>query len=285
MEPELVADYQCETGEGPIWHPTEKRLYWVDIPRGRVFRYDPASGEHEQCYQGTFVGGLTVQADGALLLFMDRGAVAVWRDGDLEHVIDELPDERESRFNDVFADSGGRVFCGTMPTPDRLGRLYRLDPDGSIRVVLENIGCPNGMGLTLDRKRMYFTDSRALKIYLFDYDEETGGLSNQRVFVETPEGYGDPDGMTVDADSHVWSARWDDWAVYRYSPDGVEERRVRIPTKQPASVIFGGDDYSDMYVATAGGHDRAENGATAGALYRVRTGIQGRPEFYSRIGL
>ena len=285
MEPELIADYGCEIGEGPLWHPMEKRMYWVDIQRGRMFRYDPAAGEHEQCYEGEQIGGFTIQADGALLLFMARGAVAVWWDGELDYVIDELPEERETRFNDVFADPAGRVFCGTMPAPDKPGRLYRLDPDGSISVVLENIGISNGMGFTPDGMRMYYTDSAPRKIYLFDYDVETGAISNQRVFLETPEGQGIPDGMTVDAEGYVWSARWDGWALYRYSPDGIEERRIRFPAKQVSSVIFGGEDYTELYITTAGGHNKAENGPAAGALFRLRLGIEGRPEHFSRIAL
>ena len=68
MEPELIADYECVTGEGPLWHPDEQRLYWVDIPRGRLFRYEPATGAHEQVYEGDPIGGFTIQDDGALLL-------------------------------------------------------------------------------------------------------------------------------------------------------------------------------------------------------------------------
>jgi len=117
MEPELIADYACQCGENPLWHPVQKRLYWTDIPRGRLYRYDPAAKRHEECYAGEVVGGFTIQADGALLLFMARGAVARWDGGKLEHVIGEIPDERESRFNDVIADPAGRVFCGTMATP------------------------------------------------------------------------------------------------------------------------------------------------------------------------
>ena len=285
MEAELLADYRCEVGEGPLWHPAEKRVYWVDIPKGRIFRYDPATGQHEQCHEGEPIGGFTIQTDGALLLFMDKGAVAIWRDGKLDYVIDEIPEEREAMFNDVIADPAGRVFCGTTPTPERLGRLYRLDPDGSIRVMLENIELANGMGFTPDRKHMYLTDSSPRNIYLFDCDEETGALSNQRVFMQTPEGDEIPDGMTVDAEGYVWSARWDGWALYRYSPDSIEERRIPFPAKQVSSVIFGGEDYTDIYVTTAGGHDKVENGSGAGALFRLNLGIAGRPEYLSRIGL
>jgi D-xylonolactonase len=284
MEPELIADYQCVTGEGPLWHPQEQKVYWVDIPQGRLFRYDPASGKHEQVFEADrAIGGFTFQDDGAILLFMERGAVKILRDGELETILEEIPDERESRFNDVFADPEGRVYCGTMPTPQRPGRLYRLDPDRTLTLLLEGIGCSNGMGLTLDRKQLYYTDTTARDIYLFDYDQGTGAITNQRVFVNSSHEDGMPDGMTVDAKGNVWSARWDGYRLTQYSPDGRELQRIQFPAKKVSSVIFGGPDYTDMYVTTAGGNNKEENGAAAGALFRLRLGVQGLPEYPSRI--
>ena len=285
MQPELIADYRCETGEGPLWHPMEKRLYWADIPAGRIFRYDPATGRHEQCYEGDIVGGFTLQADGCLLLFMDRGAVKIWRDGELTTVLEDIFEERATRFNDVIADPAGRVFCGTMSTPDRPGRLYRLDTSGDYTRVVDNVGVSNGLGFTPDRKQMYYTDSTAGKIYRFDYDEKTGDIANQQVFARVPPQEGIPDGMTVDALGHVWSARWDGSCLVRYTPGGIEERRILFPVKKVSSVTFGGSDYTDMYVTTAGGDNKPEEGEGAGALFRLNLGIRGVEEFYSRIGL
>ena len=280
MEPEMIADYACVVGEGPLWHAKEKRLYWADIPAGRLFRYDPAAGSHEQCYDGDVVGGFTVQADGSLLLFMERGRIAVWRDGELTDVVSELPGELSTRFNDVIADPAGRVFCGTIPK----GRLYRLDTDGSVTQILDGLGTSNGMGFTLDRKQMYFTDT-PLGIDIFDYDEATGEISNRRPFMRPEAGSGHPDGMTVDAEGNVWSARWGGSAVFGYSPRGEEIRKVEFPTQGVSSVTFGGDDYTDMYVTTAMGNDKAANGPLAGALFRAKAGITGMPEFLSRVGI
>jgi D-xylono/L-arabinono-1,4-lactonase len=285
LEPELIADYQCATGEGPIWHPAEQKLYWADIPNGRLFRYDPISGEHEQFYDGPVVGGFTIQVDGSLLLFGERGAIKILRYGQLIPVFDEIPAERHTRFNDVIADPEGRVFCGTMPTEEVPGKLYRLDPDGKLTVVIEDTGVSNGLGFTPGLTHIYHTDSTRREINRFRYHRSSGDISDKKLFVKTPEGEGVPDGMTVDTEGFVWSARWDGHALYRYTPDGQVDQTFEFPAKKVSSVTFAGFDYQDIYVTTAGGENKREEGEGAGGLFRIRPGYTGRSEFLSRIGL
>jgi len=286
MTPELIADYGCICGEGPVWHPTEQRLYWVDIVPGRIYRYDPASGVHEMCLDdGRAIGGLTIQADGGLALFMADGAVGTWCDGKLTTLIEDIPAERGGRFNDVIADPRGRVFCGTMPVDDRPGRLYRLDTDGTLTQLLDGVTCSNGMGFTPDGAAMYYTDSFKHEIYLFDYDVETGGISNRRIFASPAKDDGIPDGLTVDAEGGIWSARWDGSCAVRYNPDGSEDQQIALPVPKVSSVTFGGRDYREMYITTAGGDQKDTDGQAAGGLFRARPDIGGVPEFLSRIGL
>jgi sugar lactone lactonase YvrE len=286
MKPILAADCRCHTGENPLWHPMERRLYWTDIPNGRLYRLDPATGEWEKCYRGDPVGGFTVQADGALLLFMARGAVGRWQNGALDILVRETAGEEDGRFNDVIADPRGRVFAGTMSTPKHKGRLYRMDTDGSLHVILEGMGTPNGIGFTADRKRMYVTDSRTRRIRLFDYHEDTGNLSTPRLWLETPAGDGAPDGLTVDSQGYVWSARWNGSAVYRYSPDGLESERIDLPARKVSCITFGGESYDELFLTTAlAGGSREAEGPGAGALFRCKPGVQGVPEFLSRVGM
>jgi D-xylonolactonase len=281
--PEVVADYHCVIAENPLWNPLEGRLYWVDIPKGYLYRLDPAAGVHEMAFQDGQIGGFTVQPDGSLLLFMEEGAVKLLRGGALATLIERLPGEEGSRFNDVIADPEGRVFCGTMPAGERKGSLYRLDVDRKITRILTGIGCSNGMGFTPDGKGMYHVDSAAREVYLFDYDRSSGGLSRQRVFLQLPESLGTPDGLTVDAKGFVWVAVWGGSCVIRFSPEAKEERRFYFTAKKVSCLTFAGADYKDIYVTTAGGDTRAEDGPGAGCLFRLRTGIKGVPEFFSRV--
>lgn len=296
-EPVAVADYGNHTGEGPIWHPEEEALYWVDIPVGALYRYDPITDEHSQVYQTDLIGALTVQADGNLLLFGDRGSVEVldtdtW---ETETLIDEIEGEEDARFNDVIADPGGRVFCGTMPTEadpaEQPGTLYRLDTDGSLNVVEEEAWLANGLGFSPDRQTLYFTESTDYVINSYAYDEATGTVSDRERLVETDPDDGIPDGMTVDAEGHIWSARWNGGRIVRYAPDGEEEESVTFPAKKVSAVAFGDRDYETAYATTAMGpgegfkHSREEEGAGAGALFAVDLGVRGKPEFTSRIDL
>ncbi|MBX7215186.1 MAG: SMP-30/gluconolactonase/LRE family protein [Thermoflexales bacterium] len=284
MTPELIAHDGNHTGENPLWHPFEHALYWTDIPAGKLYRFDPATGKHACVFSGEPVGGFTVQADGSLLLFMARGQIAVWHGGALRAIHEDIPAERDTRFNDVIADPVGRVFCGTMSTPTRSGRLYRLDRDGRLHELFDGVGVSNGMGFTLDRRGMYYTDSVANEIYLFDYDIATGALSNRRMFDRVAAGAGHPDGMTVDAEGCVWSARWDGSCLVRYSQSGDVLQSISFPARKVSSLTFGDADYGTMYVTTAlTDGDPAREGAGAGGLFRVRGVATGLPEFLSRI--
>ncbi len=285
MQPELLADYGCTVGENPLWHPHQKRLYWTDIDGGRLIWYEPSSRKHQVCYEGPIVGGFTFQADGSLLLFMAGGAVAHWDGRRLNYIIEALPEEHDSRFNDVIADPAGRVLCGTMSTQQHAGRLYRLDTDGRMTKLLDGIGISNGMGFTLDLRHLYHTDSPKREICIFDYDRVSGDISNRRIFATAEEGDGLPDGLTVDAEGYVWSARWDGGCIVRYRPDGCEDMRIAMPVKKVTSITFGGEDYDELYITTARGSDEPKDPAPAGALFRIRTGVRGRPEFESKICL
>jgi D-xylonolactonase len=145
------------------------------------------------------------------------------------------------------------------------------------------------MGFTPDLTEMYWTDSTARKIFVFDYNRKTGDLSNRREFYAAPEEAGIPDGMTVDADVCVWSAHWDGHAVHRFLPNGMLIESITFPVAKTSSVTFGGDNLDELYVSTAGGTARkdqpSEESTADGTLYRVRVGIKGQREFRSRIGL
>jgi len=284
VKPEILVDCKCRIGEAPLWHPDEHRIYWVDIPEGILHRYSPNVDVHETFRVAEAIGGFTIQEDGTLLLFMAKGAVKLWKNGAIcGTVILEIQRELDSRFNDVIADPEGRVFCGTLSSKSHSGCLYRLDIDGSVQVVLEDIGMSNGLGFTPALDKLYYTDTLKRTIYLLDYDRASGHINDKRVFVRVPDKEGKPDGLTVDQEGCVWSAQWDGACVVRYSPQGKEIERISFPANKISSVTFGGINYNDLYFTSAGGLDRAKEGKFAGAFFHMRTNVSGVPEFRSKI--
>ena len=225
MPPEIVADRPDLLGENPLWHAVEQALYRVDYLRGEVRRFDPATGRDETIYTGPKVSGFTLQADGSLLLLAEGARVVRWQDGVPTVLLEGFPGSEGMHFNDCIADPRGRVYTGTVPDDpdryaDRVGVLVRIDRDARVTPLVEGIGISNGLGFSPQADRLYFADTLSCRIDVFDYDVDSGNLSNRRLFVDLSAGPGRPDGLAVDHEGHVWSARWDGSAVHRYAPDG-----------------------------------------------------------------
>ncbi|MFL2759858.1 MAG: SMP-30/gluconolactonase/LRE family protein [Dehalococcoidia bacterium] len=280
---QLVANYKCSTGEGPLWHPDKQLLYWVDIPIGCLYSYDPETNSTQKIFQSGQIGGFTIQTDGSLLLFMEKGAVRLLRDGELTTIIDEIKGEENSRFNDVIANPDGSVFCGTMPSDKKPGSLYKLGLDKNISLVIENAGISNGLGFSNDLKHIYHTNSTDRTISKFEFDADNSRIGNREIIVTTPNDGSVPDGMTVDAEDCIWSARWDGWALYRYNTHGEEMDRIDFDVKKVSCPTFGGSNYEDIYVTSAGGEDPDNNGILAGGTFRLNYPTKGKAEYRSNI--
>ena len=277
----IAANFPCECGEGPLWHPDRALLYWIDVDTGKMFAYDPAARSANRVYQGKIIGGTTLQQDGQLLLFLQGGAIALWSPEEgLREQRDHTPGAENTRFNDVIADPEGRVFAGTMPSEEKPGRLYRLDPDGQIHTLIEEVGQPNGMAFSPDLKFFYLTDTKARTIQRFRYDRKTGAIRDGQVLIEARPGEGQPDGLTVDSQGHLWSARWDGSRIVRYDPEGKLLETILLPVHNVTSLTFVD---TTIYVTSAGGSHRPQAGQHAGSLFQLEAKTPGRAEFRSRI--
>jgi D-xylono/L-arabinono-1,4-lactonase len=280
--PILISNEHCETGENPLWDHTRRSLYWTDIPAGKVFRYDFDTGTHANIYRGAPVGGFTMQADGSLLLFRVNDVVALLPDQrERERALFAFDDPGAERFNDVIADPEGRVFAGTRGHTKESGGLFRIDRDGTITNLIKGTRTANGMGFSPDLRTLYWTDSTAKRIYRFDYDRATGGISNQTLFYQATPTEGTPDGLAVDTQGNVWSAHWDGWQVFKHAPSGKVLERFTFPVAKISSVCFGGDDLRTLFVTTAGGRSGANT--ADGAVFQLDVDAQGVPEFQSRV--
>jgi D-xylono/L-arabinono-1,4-lactonase len=279
-ELESLANYHCTVGENPYWDADRHCVYWTDIPQGKLFRYDVKTGAHEQFYNGDIVSGFCLQTGGTLLLFGGQKFSRLSFDGQVEVLHDNI-DPRIIGFNDIIVTPNGTVFAGTYSDDGKSAGIYHIALDGTPNCVFRGTGQSNGMAFSPDRSTFYWTDSDGQCIYAFDYEVATDALSNRRVFVSVPKEDGIPDGMTVDADGNIWSARWDGSMIREYSPVGEEIDRIVFPVPQVSSCLFGGTNYDELYVTTAGGSE--DSNTAKGTLFRIKMPVRGLPEFQSKV--
>lgn len=282
---EVAHGHRCELGEGPVWSADEQALYWVDITRGEVHRWGPATAEHRWWPTGTEVGSLSLVAGGlsVVVATSDGFCTLDLSTGALREIAPVEADKPGNRFNDGKCDRNGRFWAGSMERSELRGdaALWVLHPDGHAERKLEGVVCSNGLGWSPDGRTMYYTDSKTYRIMAYDFDPDQAAMTNGRVFAEDPRGRWTPDGLTVDAEGFVWSAKWDGWRVVRYAPDGRADRVVGLPVQRPTSVAFGGAHLDQLYVTTARwGLTGTELAASplSGCLLVLGPGVAGLPE-------
>jgi sugar lactone lactonase YvrE len=152
------------------------------------------------------------------------------------------------------------------------GTLYRLDPDLTVAPVLTGVTVSNGLGVDPTGTRVYYNDTPAGHVAVFDLD---AGPASLRPFAEVGEGH--PDGLTVDAEGGVWVALWEGSAVHRFTPDGRLDARVRLPVSRVTACTFGGPDLDTLYVTTSAEGVAPGAEPLAGALFAVVPGVRGLP--------
>lgn len=274
----------CRGGEQPLWDVQEQALYYVDNFGQKVHRYDPATGEAQSWATPSIVTSLALRESGGAIVTLHSGIHFLdFASGRCE-AIHPLPDPPPHVYNDAKADSRGRWLIGGStaqfadPTPD--GGLYRLDPDLDLTKLETGVHFSNGPCFSPDETTFYFSDSWVKHCYAYDYDIDTGAVGNRRVFVDTTELGGLPDGSTVDADGLVWMAIHGGAKIAAFSPDGKLEELIEMPVKLVSSLSFGGPDLDRIYVTSmaVGVHGEPEEPG-AGSVYVIEgVGARGLPE-------
>ncbi len=280
-DPELIVDFGSMVGEGPVWDDRIGRIAWVDIPEARLY-LTGRDGETRTIQLPSPVGSIAIRASGGWVAALADGFWAVADDGAVERLADVQSDRPDLRFNDGKCDPQGRFWAGTMALDQRAGAgaLYRLDPDLTVHRMVDDIAISNGLDWSLDGRTMYYVDTPTQRIDRFDFDPATGSIADRRPFVLVDPADGNPDGLTVDAEGAIWLALWDGWIVRRYLPDGSIDREIRLPVSEVTCPVFGGPDLDELYITSAWEQlSEAQHAAEplAGAMFRVRPGVRGRP--------
>ena len=252
-----VVDAHAVLGEGTIWDPDARVLWWIDIWGKLIHRYDPATGRDDTWPSPEFLGCIGLRAQGGLVVTMANGFHFFDpATGGFDPIVDPEADLPVTRFNDGKTDRQGRFWSGSMfEAPGQpvqfAGSLWRLDPDLSAHRTIAGIGCSNGLAWSPDGRTMYFSDSHSTIIRAYDFDPATADIANERVFADVAATGGIVDGATVDAEGCYWATLPVTSKICRYDPDGRLMRTVTLPTDLPTCCEFGGADLDVLYVTTA----------------------------------
>jgi sugar lactone lactonase YvrE len=277
QEAELVLDARAGLGEGAIWH--DKVLYWVDIEIGDIHIFNPDTGTDRIIKLGQAVGTVVPRAAGGVAVAVKGGfGVVDLETEELTILADPEPDLPENRFNDGKCDPQGRFWAGTAAiTCDQpVGTLYRMDADHSIHAMVEKVTISNGIVWTGDRKTMYFIDTALECVDAFDYEDDSGSVSNRRTVIEIDKpAHGWPDGMAIDENDNIWIAMWEGNGVTNWDPRAGELLgKIRIDSAQATSCAFGGPNLDELYITSAA---KGLNESHGGGLFRAKLDTKGVP--------
>jgi sugar lactone lactonase YvrE len=280
LKAEQITEADAEHGEGPVWSPSwggqsGGALRWVDTFDGVLLALAD-DGTVTKRRLDRAIGALRPRAGGGMVVALERQFALTGPGDDEPRLLGELWDTPGVQFNDGGADPQGRFYCGSMAVDNTpgAGSLYRLDPDGTVRIVLREVTVSNGIGWSPDGGTAYYIDTPTMRVDAFDHDPDRG-LSGRRPLVHFDEADGVPDGLAIDADGHLWVAMHRGGTIHRYRPDGTLDGEV--PVRNVTACTFGGPRLDQLFITTSshGMGDAAE--PAAGALFRADVAVTGLP--------
>lgn len=285
---ELAVDSRHALGEGIIWNERTGRLLWTDIHDKVLCAYSPASGAIERWPLPESLCSMALTAsDDRLLLGLESGlAFFTLSTGELERICEVESHIPHTRLNDGRVDRQGRFVFGTFNRVNDpkhpVGGFYRLNHDLRLeRLPLGDVAIANSICFSLDGRTMYYADTATSEIRCCDYDPASGAVSNPRTFAAHDAAPGAPDGSTIDAEGHLWSARWGAGQVVRFAPDGSVDRVVALAAPHPTCPSFGGPNLDVLYVSSATFEltpAQLRDAPASGGVFACAPGVRGLPE-------
>ncbi|MBX8502593.1 glucurono-1,5-lactonase [Pseudomonas lijiangensis] len=289
MDAELIFDARNATGESPVWSVREQALYWVDIPAGRLYRWNAADSRTQSWKAPQMLACIAAHSSGGWIAGMESGLFHL-QPGEGESLTSTLLAGVEHgqpgmRFNDGRCDRQGRFWAGTMlldmAAGVPAGALYRYSAgQQQLNAQLHGYIVPNGLGFSPDGKTMYLSDSHpsVQKIWAFDYDTDSGTPHDRRLFVDMNDYPGRPDGAAVDSEGCYWICGNDAGLIHRFTPQGRLDRSVTVPVKKPTMCAFGGSGLDTLYITSIRPGGDIGDQPLAGGVFAFRPGVTGLEE-------
>jgi len=277
---DLVLDCRNTHGEGVLWDPRSRRVWWTDIHGKKLWAYDPVSHTSECFKVPARVCCFAPRAQGGLLVAFAEGFALYDVHACARHdLVAFEPDLPGTRLNDGRTDRAGRFVAGGMDeaSGQAVSSVWRVDPDLSATRLFGGVSCANATCFSPDGRTLYFADSPRRTLEAIAYEPTTGAVGPRRELGRI-EGPGLPDGACTDAQGFIWVAIWEGDRVERWSPDGRLDRTVEVPVHKPTCCAFGGAELDVLFITTSrlgSSEAELERQPTSGGLYAYRPGVCG----------
>jgi sugar lactone lactonase YvrE len=253
--------------EGPLWEAARERVLWVDINAGEVHAGSLRDGVlHDAAPLISFdetVGAVVCAHDGQQLV---AGARSVFTPADPDGATILFDAGKNSRLNDGACDPAGRFLVGSMALDDREGQecLYRIELDGSVTIVDQDLTLSNGLAWSPDGTVLYSVDTTPGIVYARPYDPESGACGERTVYLRINDG--SPDGLCTDAAGNLWIAIWGAGQVRCHTPGGELVAAVDVPAPHVTSVAFVGPELDTLLITS----EREDDSPNDGHLFTTR---------------
>ncbi len=270
----------AELGEGPVWVEREQALWFTDIKRRKLHRFDPATGAMASVDAPDQPGFILPSANGGFVVGLPGGLHRFDpASGDFSLLARIEPDRPGNRLNDAVVDPSGHLWFGTMDDGETsaTGRFYRLDDDGIARPRGPHCAITNGPAFSPDGKTLYLVDTLGRTVTACAVDA-AGQIGATRTLITIEPDAGFPDGPTVDSAGCLWIGLYDGWAARRYAPDGQLMASIGFPVANITKLAFGGSDLRTVFATTAAQKLDARQLAAqplAGGLFMFRADTAG----------
>ncbi|MFL6734504.1 MAG: SMP-30/gluconolactonase/LRE family protein [Sphingomicrobium sp.] len=281
-EPRNVWNIGAELGEGPVWVERDQALWFTDIKKQKIHRFDPATGDKRSWDSPEQIGFALPAASGGFIAGLQSGLFKFDEsNGSFTAVAEVETDLPGNRLNDAVTDPSGAMWFGSMDNSEQAdsGAFYRF-ANGEVRSTpLTGISITNGPAVSPDGRILYYVDTLGRTIHAADIGAD-GSLGEPRLFVKIPDGEGYPDGPTIDSEGSLWISLYSGWETRRYSPSGELLQRVRFPVANITKIAFGGPDLRTVYATTARQGlmvEELEEQPEAGDLFEFQVEVPGVP--------
>jgi sugar lactone lactonase YvrE len=242
----------CELGEGPLWHPLRKQLFWFDILNG-LLRTQVNKEPHEWAFNEMVSAAGWIDYD-HLLVASEKSLLKFHIDTGASEELCALESSNYlTRSNDGRADPWGGFWIGTMGKKLELeqGSIYRYY-QGELRQLFTKITIPNAMCFLPSKTHAYFADTQVSKLWKQKLDPNSGWpVGEAELFLDFTQDHLRPDGAVCDAQGNIWIAFWGSSKVMGYDASGQFIAAYEFPAAQVSCPAFGGDLFDTLFVTTA----------------------------------